>query len=812
MSAPEGDETIAIQHTELDPVFPEARDELLTSLSSELSGLISVAETMERVGKLVGTSLNVQHCIFAEFTTDADQSMVTYGWHAPGARPLFGIYPMRDFLTSEQLAQVNTGNLPVIIDTQTIARVDVGQADIVETHSFIIVPLVRDEHWRFMLCVIGMAERQWKPEEIALTREVAERVWMRLEQANAEEALRQSELRYQSLFELMDEAYAQYALIYDEDNRLVDAQVLEANPAYCALLQRPDPVGKTLSLLYPSSLQAWIDMLYAVATSGVPRRFDQYNPLLDRWFDVYLAPAPSANTERVFLLFSDITERRQMIEALSESEARYRTLFDSIDQGFCTIEVLFDAAGEAVDYRFLEINPAFARITGLENAIGERMRVLTPKHEEHWFQIYGQVARTREPARFEAEAAALGRWYNVYAYSVANPEDNRVAVLFEDITDRRNADAALRASEERVRAIVEEATDYAIFTINPDGEIEDWFPGAEAVFGWSADEAVGMMFAETFIPEDRAAGVPEAEFEQARQQGWAPDVRWHLHKDGSRVFIEGATRARFDLEGTFQGVIKIGRDATEERLAEQRRTEHEQRIRRTLRQEIAAATAELRTLSHRLLLVQEEERRFLARELHDEIGQVLTGLALTLSAANQNDGQLAEAQRIVAELTEQVRQLSMDLRPAALDAYGLMPALRSHIERYEKQTGIKIDLRVEGAERRFAPLAESTAYRIVQEALTNLARHAETPSAIVQLIADEQVLMVSIRDQGRGFDTQVTQEGSGLTSMRERAELLGGLLDIDAVPGGGVRITAELPLNELPTVPLPDVDDAGNSV
>jgi PAS domain S-box-containing protein len=781
--------------------FPQARDDLLSALSVELGGLSSVAETMERVGKLVGTSLNVQHCIFAEFVNEDERSMVTYGWHAPNARPLFGIYPMRDFLSNEQRIWINAGTLSIIADTQRIARVGADQGETVDTHSFIIVPQVRDDHWQFMLCVIDAGEREWQDEEIALTREVAERVWMRLEHAHVEEALRQSEQRIQSLFESIDEAYALYELLYDTDGRTIDARVIEANPAYSTLLERQDPVGKTLSMLSPSYSQSWIDLLAAVVRNGTPRRFEQYNQWLDRWFDVYVAPAPANGAKRVFLVFNDITEQRRMIEAIRESESRYRSLFDSIDQGFCTIEVIFDEDDRAIDYRFVEINPAFARNTGLHDAIDGRARELIPALEEEWYEIYGEVAKTRQPIRFEAEAAALGRWYNLYAYPIGNPEDNRVAVLFEDITSRRNAEAALRSSEERVRAIVEEATDYAIFTIDPTGLIEDWFPGAEAVFGWTADEAVGMPFAQTFTPEDRAAGVPDEELQRAHRDGWAPDIRWHRHKSGSRVFIEGAVRARLDLDGGFLGALKIGRDATEDRLAEQRRTEHEQRVRRALRQEISQAAAELRALSHRLLLVQEEERRFLARELHDEIGQSLTGLALTLSTAGQQDERIVEAQRIVAELTEQVRHLSMDLRPAALDAYGLIPALRSLLERYEKQTTIKVDLRAEGAERRFSPLVESTAYRIVQEALTNVARHSDTTDAIVQLIGDEQVLMVSIRDQGRGFDSQVTQEGSGLTSMRERAELLGGMLDIDTAPGAGVRITAELPLHD--SLPAP---------
>jgi PAS domain S-box-containing protein len=143
----------------------------------------------------------------------------------------------------------------------------------------------------------------------------------------------------------------------------------------------------------------------------------------------------------------DITDRRRSEDALRESEARYRTLFDSIDEGFCIIEVLFDELGKATDYRFLEVNRGFERQTGLMGATGRRVRELAPSHEEHWFEIYGRVALTGEPIRFEEAARALGRWYDVYAFRVGDPEDRRVAVLFNDIMERHRAELALRQSE-----------------------------------------------------------------------------------------------------------------------------------------------------------------------------------------------------------------------------------------------------------------------------------------------------------------------------------------------------------------------------
>lgn len=134
--------------------------------------------------------------------------------------------------------------------------------------------------------------------------------------------------------------------------------------------------------------------------------------------------------------------------------AQYRVLFDAVDQGMCIVEVLFDAEDRPLDYRFLQVNTAFEAQTGLVNAVGKTMRSLRPEHEEHWFEIYGRIALTSEPSRFEQRAAALGRWYDVYALRIGDPRERRVAILFNDITDRKRAEdrVALLAMEMEHRA------------------------------------------------------------------------------------------------------------------------------------------------------------------------------------------------------------------------------------------------------------------------------------------------------------------------------------------------------------------------
>ena len=151
-------------------------------------------------------------------------------------------------------------------------------------------------------------------------------------------------------------------------------------------------------------------------------------------------------------------ERARAEQALRDSEAKYRGLFESIDEGFCVIEVIFDDAGKAVDYRFLEVNPSFESLTGIKDAPGKTMREIAPALEEHWFELYGRVARTGVPERFENRAEQLGRWYEVHALRHGQPEDRRVAVLFNDITARKQAEEHLTRANRRLSFLSKAAT------------------------------------------------------------------------------------------------------------------------------------------------------------------------------------------------------------------------------------------------------------------------------------------------------------------------------------------------------------------
>ena len=151
----------------------------------------------------------------------------------------------------------------------------------------------------------------------------------------------------------------------------------------------------------------------------------------------------------ILLAFRDISERKQAEEALRVSEERYRMLFTSMDEGFCIVEAIFDDNQNPIDYRFLEVNDAFEKQTGIKDAKGRLMRQIAVGHEQHWFDIYGKVALTGEPVRFENPAKELHRWYDVYAFRIGLAENRQVAILFNDITERRRIEGELREADRR---------------------------------------------------------------------------------------------------------------------------------------------------------------------------------------------------------------------------------------------------------------------------------------------------------------------------------------------------------------------------
>jgi PAS domain S-box-containing protein len=206
-------------------------------------------------------------------------------------------------------------------------------------------------------------------------------------------------------------------------------------------------------------------------------RDEAFQAKLDQWLATLDRRAQGSAPQREFVrqLRNELPLFAELVagDHDGESEQRYRNLFNAIDEGFCTIQVIFDEQGRPVDYRFLEVNPAFEKQTGLIDAAGKYIREMAPEQDAHWFEIYGRVAVTGQPIRFENHSAPIGRWFDVCAVRFGRPEQRQVALLFSDVTARKQAEHALRESEERFRAVADNIPQLAWMT-NAQGDIL-WF-------------------------------------------------------------------------------------------------------------------------------------------------------------------------------------------------------------------------------------------------------------------------------------------------------------------------------------------------
>jgi PAS domain S-box-containing protein len=387
-----------------------------------------------------------------------------------------------------------------------------------------------------------------------------------------------------------------------------------------------------------------------------------------------------------------------------------------------------------------------------------------------------------------------------FGYVLKPFEERELRTVVEMALYKHGAERKLRESEHRYAVTLSSIGDAVIAT---DGQARVGFmnPVAEALTGWPRAEAAGRPLAEVFrIINEYTRQPAEDPAAKVLRLGTVVGLANHtvlLARGGGEVPIDDCGAPIKDDQGSITGVVLVFHDITERRRAEAERE--------ALHREVLASRRKLQALSRRLIEVQEEERRGLARELHDELGQVLTAVSLNIEAARPTAGEgaqdrLAESMRAIDRAIEQVRSLSLDLRPAMLDIMGLESALRWYVDRRVKPAGLDVDLVSSLSGRRERPELEITCFRVVQEALTNVIRHAQARRVQVEVSAADDALQVTVRDDGRGFDVGAARQGAvqgetfGLLGIQERVQLLGGDIAIESAAGQGTVVRVRLPL------------------
>lgn len=352
---------------------------------------------------------------------------------------------------------------------------------------------------------------------------------------------------------------------------------------------------------------------------------------------------------------------------------------------------------------------------------------------------------------------------------------------------------SLRKSEESFRLLVEGVRDYAICMLDPAGRIASWNEGARRITGYTGEHIVGQPFSRFFTEEDNTRAKPDALCAIASVENRAEDEGWLVRKDGSRFRANVVLSTLRNESGRLRGYAMVIRDITARREAEERLRQHGDR---------------LAMLSRRLVEVQESERRHLARELHDDVGQALTAVKLELqamhvmSASPQIQTALQESLRVVDATLQHVRNLSLDLRPSILDDLGLVAAVRWFVDRQTRRAALTAHVSADPDGIDLPPDAEIAAFRLVQEAVTNAIKHARARHIRVALSVKDQMLEIAIHDDGIGFDVDkarvraVRGDSMGLLSMEERMQSIGGTLRIQSSPRGGTRVVARFHVRE----------------
>lgn len=474
----------------------------------------------------------------------------------------------------------------------------------------------------------------------------------------------------------------------------------------------------------------------------------------------------------------DITERKRAEAALRQAEEKYHSIFEN------AVEGIFQSTP---DGRFITANPAYARMLGYDSP-EELLSSRTDIERQHYVEPERRLEFKRQleeqgvVQEFEHQAYHKNGHKIWLSENVRAARDDSGAVLYyegftEDVTERKRVEQALKESEREYRGLFESAHDAIIIFLPEEEIVLEVNQRACEIYGFSRAEFIGMSL--KAISQDVERG--NLRVVETIERGTFYNFETiQYRRDGTEMFLD-INASVVEYKGQ-RAIQSINRDITKRKRAE----------------EI------LQTFPRRLIETQEAERRRVARELHDEIGQALTAIKLNLQNARFADDvtpHLDESSATIDQALQQVRDLSFDLRPSLLDDLGLIAALRWHLDREAQRAGLISEFAVGLLATRLPAELETACFRIAQEALTNVVRHAQAKRVTIQLRQHEAELHLVIQDDGIGFNARALGNGRaseknlGVQGMQERALILGGNLIINSAPAGGTEIHAWFPLS-----------------
>lgn len=614
----------------------------------------------------------------------------------------------------------------------------------------------------------------------------------------------EAHLQFQtSLLQAQNEAILEGVLVVSPEGRPLsfNQRFLElwGVPSEAVLAYSSEWLFRSMQEQLAEGSSGWPSALEPACAWEVTRR-DELLLKDGRILEQYTAPVrgESGYLGRIWR-FRDITDRKRAQEVIEASERRFRAL---IENSTDLITVLTS------DGTVLYYSPSVYRLLGYEQGEldGKNAFELVHPHDRdelmgQFRQLVGQPPYTTvitAPFRFLHKDSSWRYFEAIGRNLLHDPALSGIVVNSRDITERVVSEEARRNSEAQYRRIVE-TTSEGVWLVDTEGRTTFVNERMAEMLGYSVAEMVGRLATE-FVPDELQEETAGRIVQQG--QGLWPQVDTRcVRKDGSPLWVFVSATPVRDAEGQVTGVLAMVSDISARKQAEMA---------------LQASAERLRTLSRQLLELQESERRHLARELHDELGQSLTLLKINLGTvtSGQLDPALAATLQdgiaLADQMLQQVRDLSLDLRPSVLDDLGLKEALNWYVERFATRSGVSVKLALSLSGERFSPRLETAVFRVVQEALTNSVRHAGAQQIEVDVHRSGNKLHLSIHDNGCGFDVEdarrraVQGQSVGIMGMEERVLLAGGDFEIQSLPGNGTRISATFPLVSEQSAELPD--------
>jgi PAS domain S-box-containing protein len=506
-----------------------------------------------------------------------------------------------------------------------------------------------------------------------------------------------------------------------------------------------------------------------------------------RDYDVHVEPLRNAAGEVTGTvgIAIDVTARRQAEAALRESEASLQFALDTSEMG----EWEIDLAGRA-GHRSLRHDRIFGYGTlQPEWSYGKFLEHILPEDRESVDQKFRQTLEAQRSWNFECRIVRCDqaiRWIRASGRPRWDAQGKLkwLAGIVQDITERKRAEEALRASEERWRSVFENSAIGVALT-----DFEGHFLAANPVYqklvGYNEEELRGLSFLDVTLEEYRETNWALInELVEGKRQQFQIEKQYR-HKDGSLVWVRNSVSLVPGTENVPRFIMALSEDITERKKAEE---------------ELQRSRDQLRALAVRLQNAREEERTRVAREIHDVLGQALTAIKIDLSSLShdmppEKKNQSESIINLADATIKSVRRISTELRPAVLDTLGLVAAVEWAAEEFEARTGTHCRLGLPQDEIFIDQDTATALFRIFQETLTNVARHASATEVNVRLAKEDGSLTLEIHDNGKGVDEEQLSATSslGILGMRERASLLGGELTISGAAGKGTTVVARIP-------------------